>query len=712
MGDLPQLSPEFADLPRPVYAMHAIRSLDGLRDDLLLTHAESDALYVLSTQPADRSSDPAFETPTTWESIPTDVIITEVQVLNGETLADADGEAQPWVELYNKGTKSVSLGGWTISADNDGAWTLPPLQLEPGRFAVVFLSGKDRSGNELHADFAIDDQTERVTLTSPGGPVHGIDLEEHSVADISYGLASVGDVRWFDLPSPGASNNAGFRKLSDVRVTDNITQLIISPKDPAPGQKVQVTVTTPSTTVAEAQLKDVWFSVVDGLEEKHYPLKRQSAGVYSSELEAGAYTNGDSHRILARYREHQEEDDGQFTLTIHPGLDDRDPEELFEEKEGRLLQVASVPSPQVKAFDIAPVTSQVGKGALPDLVYADDVCGLLRVHRGVATAQRFELVPTQDLQVRGAPRDVKLADIDNDGWLDATVVLRGLDLALTCGNDNGVLRAIGELPTGESPRAVAMADFNSDGLADAAVINRYSADVSILTTSEGVDGLVSNDQIYPVDGEVAGLRVEDYNNDGRDDVIQLHRSSGEVSVRYADPDGLLSEPEFLRVNGELPSGIASADLNGDGLLDTVTANLGFNGRGSVSVMMSQPDGTRIAMPSIETERPMFAISVADFDNDGNPDLITGLFDCRVSFFRGDGTGNFTYTRTQQFAYESRVMVVADFDQDGDIDVAGSWADRRIGCLDQHRDDPRLTRAKGRLPAPFRSILWLGADRDL
>ncbi len=61
MGDLPQLSPFHAEIPRPVYTMHTIRSHDGLHDELLVTHADSPALWILSTVPVDRRSEPAME---------------------------------------------------------------------------------------------------------------------------------------------------------------------------------------------------------------------------------------------------------------------------------------------------------------------------------------------------------------------------------------------------------------------------------------------------------------------------------------------------------------------------------------------------------------------------------------------------------------------------------------------------------------------------
>ena len=669
VGDLPRLGPEVYVLPRPVFSMHVIRSLDGTRDDLLVTNAESSSLYILSTRPADRSGEPPLSPPPpAWGALESGVLLTEVQVHNDATLLDEDGEAQPWVELFNSAPVPVSLAGWKLQVDT-GEWVLPAISIQPGRFAVVFLSGKDRAVGEIHAGISMDGNSGSVAIVSPVGKSHAIDLEQHAVPDISYGLEPGGvDPRWFDLPSPGTSNHAGFKKLGSVRTNNTTTGLTI---DPAGAGSVVATVRTGESTLNNDKLSNVWFSVVDGIEEKHYPLTRAGSGVYSTKLGAHQFSEGMRYRVIGRFQRHDDEDET-FTRELYVGLDDDESDDYVEPRPGSLQPVASVPSPKVKSFDIGTLISPVGEGTVPDLVYSDDECGLLRVHRGVATVQRFEMLPKQDLQIRGAPRDVKLADIDGDGWLDATVVLRGLDLTLTCRNDQGVLKVTGELPTGSSPRALVMADFSGDDLPDAAVINRYSSDVSIITTSAAFSGLVSSDQIYPVDGEVARMRVTDWNGDGRDDVVQLHRGSGEISVRYANPDGSLADPEFIVLAGDLPSGLATADLNGDGVLDTVTADLGFaGGGGTISTLLSQPDGGLVAGPTIRGIGSMFAISVADFDNDGHTDIVAGLFDCRISFFRGDGTGAFTYTRTQEFVSESRLMVVDDFDQDGDIDVAGA-----------------------------------------
>ena len=251
------------------------------------------------------------------------------------------------------------------------------------------------------------------------------------------------------------------------------------------------------------------------------------------------------------------------------------------------------------------------------------------------------------------------------------MVLRGLDLALAFRNADGRLESSGELPTGRSPREAVMADFTGDGHPDAAVINRYSADVSILPSS-AAHGLVSLDQIYPVGGDVAGIMLRDVNGDGRDDVLQLHRASNEISIRTAGPDGTLGPPEFVPVGGQAPSGLATADVNNDGRPDVLSANLGWDSaNGSISVLLAKPDGTFEPPRLFSSGGSLFAIAVADFDGDGHQDVAAGLFDCRVAFFRGDGTGRFTPAYTVTFVYESRVMITGDFDQDGDIDLAGA-----------------------------------------
>ena len=176
--------------------------------------------------------------------------------------------------------------------------------------------------------------------------------------------------------------------------------------------------------------------------------------------------------------------------------------------------------------------------------------------------------------VNGEPRDAELTDFDGDGWNDAVILIRDADKVQAYRNNAGNLILSAEAPVGKSPREVAVADFNGDHCQDFVVVNRHSYDVSILLGC-GADAVSFQklDQTYPVDGEVAGLLLADLNHDGRAEVLQLHRASAEVSVRVAGTEGKLNPPTFFST-GLQPNSFEIVDVNGDGELDVLTANLG------------------------------------------------------------------------------------------------------------------------------------------
>ncbi|MEM7384877.1 MAG: VCBS repeat-containing protein, partial [Verrucomicrobiota bacterium] len=331
--------------------------------------------------------------------------------------------------------------------------------------------------------------------------------------------------------------------------------------------------------------------------------------------------------------------------------------------------------------------------AAPNLITADKRLGTIIIHKAVEPSAFQDQVAFsneihQTIHVPGAPRAIGLRDLNEDGWNDLVVVLRNFDRVLTYENKGGHLEPVSEVPVGKSPRELAFGDLDGNSQSDLVVINRRSQDASVLLTSDQGNGFSVLDQIYPVVGEVAALELHDINDDGRSDVLQLHRASGDVSVRLAGSDGRLSSPTYYPM-GVLPSGFELKDLNHDGMVDLLAANLGRTDLvpGAVSIRYGKKSGRfgeRVHIPVVDGAR-IFAVESADFDSDGIEDFAVGYFDCRIGFYQGQEDGSYIHTRTDRFTYESRVMVTGDFDQDGDIDIAGAGYAGDVVVLENEGD---------------------------
>ncbi|HKQ39754.1 MAG TPA: lamin tail domain-containing protein, partial [Verrucomicrobiae bacterium] len=87
-----------------------------------------------------------------------DAVINEFLADNLTSLEDADGQKQDWIELFNRGSTSVNLTGWSLTDDpaDPGRWTFPTFFLGPGQYVVVFASGKDRKTPPFHSSFGLN----------------------------------------------------------------------------------------------------------------------------------------------------------------------------------------------------------------------------------------------------------------------------------------------------------------------------------------------------------------------------------------------------------------------------------------------------------------------------------------------------------------------------------------------------------------------------
>ena len=156
------------------------------------------------------------------------VVINEFMATNGSVapleageLLDADGDSSDWIEICNRGTATVDLGGWYLTDDADDLtqWRFPDgTRLSRGGFLVVFASGKDRTTGELHTNFKLSADGEYLALVTADGTtvVHEYRPRyPEQLTGVSYGLGrhggvfvSPGDLVSYRIPGASDSDTA------------------------------------------------------------------------------------------------------------------------------------------------------------------------------------------------------------------------------------------------------------------------------------------------------------------------------------------------------------------------------------------------------------------------------------------------------------------------------------------------------------------------
>ena len=167
-------------------------------------------IYMSPASPAEENAavSPAASVSAAQADAGSGVIISELMEKNRAVLRDEDGDFSDWIELHNVSGKAVSLGGWRISDKSGGlGWAFPDVTIEPGEYLLVFASGKDKSGSELHTDFSLSGD-ETVYLLSPAGRVADQAACGGAEADVSMVLGDDGEWAQSLYPTPGYENSA------------------------------------------------------------------------------------------------------------------------------------------------------------------------------------------------------------------------------------------------------------------------------------------------------------------------------------------------------------------------------------------------------------------------------------------------------------------------------------------------------------------------
>lgn len=151
---------------------------------------------------------------------PADLIINEVSVDTFPPPRQTNEGVYDWVELKNNSGRSIELGDYYLSDDEDdySLWQLPEKTLQPGELVTIYCPGK-KPESELPkegicAPIKLDSEHEQLFLSGKNGLADFVSLRDIPYMG-TYGRMD-GENGWFffGTPTPGMENTDGCRRVS------------------------------------------------------------------------------------------------------------------------------------------------------------------------------------------------------------------------------------------------------------------------------------------------------------------------------------------------------------------------------------------------------------------------------------------------------------------------------------------------------------------
>jgi hypothetical protein len=258
----------------------------------------------------------------------------------------------------------------------------------------------------------------------------------------------------------------------------------------------------------------------------------------------------------------------------------------------------------------------------PDVIIGYQDPALVSVFRNTSTSVSVSFAARVDFSTTGLTGSIAVGDIDGDGksdivannWINASVsVLRNTSTPGTVSFATKV-----DFATGTNPWFVSIGDLDGDGKPDLAITNYSDNTVSVLRNTSSIGSISFATKVdFATGTNPQGVNIADLDGDGKLDIIEANLSDNSVSVfqNKSLTGSIAFATKVDMTTGASPSIIAVADLNGDGKPDIAIAN-----NASISVLLNNLDITPPATPTSLTATPGNTQNVLTWTVNGETDL--------------------------------------------------------------------------------------------
>ncbi len=271
----------------------------------------------------------------------------------------------------------------------------------------------------------------------------------------------------------------------------------------------------------------------------------------------------------------------------------------------------------------------------------------------------------------------------NQPLVPVTVALRSPGFTLTVNGTGFVAGSVVEW--NGSPRTTTFVSGSqlTATISSADIAIASTALVTVVTSGSGTSNVLSLGITVPKSvlsysstqfnpgSEPSSMVLADLNNDGKQDLIVTNFAGGgagaTVSVFLSNGDGTF-QPGIAFAVGQQPRAVVAGDFNRDGKIDLIVAN---GSESTISVFLGNGDGT--FQPGVDyfADGEPLSLVVADFNEDGKLDVAVKDSGTTVAVLLGNGDGTFQNFKSYAVGNGNYGLGTGDLNADGHLDLASS-----------------------------------------